>query len=251
MEGYEAATYGDRISEIYDRLYGTAFDVEATVAFLKELAGRGRALELAVGTGRVALPLAEAGVEVLGIDASPAMVAQMRAKPGGDRLPVTMGDFADVAVEGAFSLIYVVFNTLFALTTQEDQVRCFANAAAHLEPGGAFVIEAFVPDLARFDQDQRVHAAEIGLDEVMLDVSMHSARDQTVTSQHVVVRNGDIKLFPVHLRYSWPSELDLMARLAGLRLRERWAGWRRDRFSSSSGGHVSVYELPLERRDGD
>jgi SAM-dependent methyltransferase len=242
MEGYEPATYGDRIADAYDHLYGGAFDVDATVSMLRDLAPGGRALELAIGTGRVALPLTAAGIEVQGIDASEAMVAKLRAKPGGDGIAVTMGDFAEVAVDGEFSLVYIVFNTIFALATQADQSRCFHNVASHLRPGGVFVVEAFVPDLTRFDRDQRVHVTEIGLDDVMLDVSIHSPENQTVTSQHVVLRESGIKLFPVHLRYAWPSELDLMAGSAGLRLRERWAGWRKERFSSSSTSHVSVYE---------
>jgi SAM-dependent methyltransferase len=244
MKGYEPSTYGERIAEVYDRLYGMAFDVDATVAALRELAGGGRTLELAIGTGRIALPLVVAGVEVHGIDASQAMVAKLRDKPGGAEIPVTFGDFADVPAEGEFSLVYVVFNTIFALTTQADQVRCFRNVAEHLSPGGVFLIEAFVPDVARFDRDQRVHLTELGLAEVMLDVSSHSSRDQTVTSQHVVLREEGIKLFPVHLRYAWPSELDLMAQLAGLHLRERWGGWARERFTSSSQAHVSLYERP-------
>ena len=242
MEGYEPATYGDRIADAYDRLYGTAFDVEATVAMLRELAAGGRVLELAIGTGRIALPLAEAGVEVHGIDASEAMIAKLRNKSGGEKIPVTMGDFADVAVDEEFSVVYIVFNTIFALVTQADQLRCFRNVAAHLTPGGVFVVEAFVPDTARFDRDQRVHVTEVGVDEVMIDASIHSPENQTVRSQHVVLREDGIKLFPVYIRYAWPSELDLMAAAAGLRLRERWAGWRRQPFSSSSGSHVSVYE---------
>ena len=242
VKGYKPRTYGERIADAYDRLYGGTFDVEATVAALRSLAPGGRALELAIGTGRVALPLQDAGVEVHGIDASPAMVEKLRVKPGGDRIPVAMGDFADVDVEGTFSLIYVVFNTFFALTTQAEQVRCFRNVASRLAPDGLFVIEAFVPDLARFDRDQRVNVTDIELDEVFLDVSSHSAQDQTVRSQHVVVRESGIELFPVYLRYAWPSELDLMAELAGVRLRERWGGWKRERFTSASQAHVSLYE---------
>ncbi|CAN5672259.1 class I SAM-dependent methyltransferase [soil metagenome] len=243
MEGYDAATYGDRIAEIYDRLYEHAFDVEATVSALADLARGGRALELAIGTGRIALPLAERGVEVHGIDASEPMVAKMRAKRGGGSIPVTFGDFADVAVDGDFSLAYIVFNTLFALTTQEDQIRCFRNVAHHLAPGGIFVVEAFVPDHGRFDRDQRVQLTEMELDEVMLDVSRHDSVNQRVDSQHVVLRNDGTRLYPVNLRYAWPSELDLMARLAGLRLRERWGGWSKERFTPSSTTHVSTYEL--------
>lgn len=242
MHGYDPSTYGDRISPIYDELYGGKFDTEGAVTFLAELAGDGPALELGVGTGRVAIPLAEQGVEVHGIDASEAMVERMRSKPGGDRITVIMRDFADVDVEGSFPLVYVVFNTLFALLNQEDQARCFQNVAERLTPDGVFVIEAFVPDLARFDRyQQRVEAGDLSLDRVHLEVSRHDPVNQRVAGQHVVITKDGTTLYPVHLRYAWPSELDLMARLAGLRLRERWGSWRRGAFDESSGRHISVY----------
>jgi SAM-dependent methyltransferase len=241
MEGYGPATYGDRIADLYDSLYGEAFDVDATVETLADLARGGRVLELAIGTGRIALPLRARGVEVSGIDASEAMIERMRAKPGGTDVPVSFGDFAEVGVEGPFDLVYIVFNTLFALTSQDDQVRCFRNVAARLSPEGMFVVEAFVPDVTRFDRDQRVHVADLGIDHVMLDVSRHDAAAQIVDSQHVMIRSEGTRLVPVHIRYAWPSELDLMARLAGLELRHRWAGWRREEFTAASGGHVSVY----------
>jgi SAM-dependent methyltransferase len=241
VEGYGPSTYGDRIADLYDSLYGEAFDVAATVDTLAELARGGRVLELAIGTGRVALPLRARGLEVSGIDASEAMVERMRAKPGGADVPVAFGDFAEVGVEGSFDLVFLVFNTLFALTTQDDQVRCFRNVAERLSPEGVFVVEAFVPDPTRFDRDQRVQVVEIGVDHVMLDVSRHDAAAQVVDSQHVMIRSEGTRLVPVHIRYAWPSELDLMARLAGLVLRERWSGWRREAFSAGSGTHVSVY----------
>jgi SAM-dependent methyltransferase len=242
VEGYEPSTYGDRISPIYDELYEGKFDTEGAVAFLAELAGKGPALELGVGTGRVAIPLAEQGIEVHGIDSSEAMVARMRSKPGGDRVTVSMQDFAEIDVEGSFPLVYVVFNTLFALPTQEDQVRCFRSVAERLTPDGAFVVEAFVPDLARFDRyQQRVEAGGLSLDRVHLEIARHDPVHQRIDGQHVVIAEGSTKLYPVHLRYAWPSEIDLMARLAGLRLRERWGGWRRDPFTGSSERHISVY----------
>lgn len=194
-----------------------------------------------IGTGRIALPLAGRGIEVHGIDASEAMIARLRAKPGGERIPVTVGDFADVAVEGRFRLVYLVFNTLFALPSQDDQVRCFRNVAAHLTDDGVFVIEAFVPDLARFDRGQRTCLNRVTLDEVVLGVSRHDPVHQRVDSQHVLLRADGIRLLPVSIRYTWPAELDLMARLAGLRLRDRWSGWRREPFTAGSGLHVSVY----------
>jgi len=216
-------------------------DTEAAVAFLAELAGSGPVLELAIGTGRIALPLAERGIDVRGIDASEAMVARLRAKPGGDRIPVSIGDFADVGVEADFTLIYVVFSTLFALQTQEAQVRCFENVAAHLADGGAFVVEAFVPDLTRFDRDQRIETERVGLGDVWLGLARHHPAEQRVESQHVHISADGMRLLPVQIRYAYPSELDLMARLAGLALRDRFDGWKRAAFTGSTGTCVSVY----------
>lgn len=242
MEGYGTDTYGEIWASIYDERWTDVFPVESTIARLKELAGAGPALELAIGTGRIAVPLKEAGVEVHGIDISEAMVAKLRAKPGGDSIPVTMGDFADVGVDGTYPLIFLVFNTLFALTSQEDQIRCFANVAKHLEPGGAFVIECFVPDLARFDRHQRVQAMSVRVESAGLEISRHDPVSQQIDSQFVVVKPDGNELYPVHIRYAFPSEIDLMARLAGLRLRSRHAGWDSEPFTSESHAHVSVYE---------
>jgi SAM-dependent methyltransferase len=242
MEGYRPETYGDRIADVYDRLTAVLPDPADCVERLAELAGPGPALELGIGTGRVALPLAAGGVEVHGIDASAAMVAQLRAKPGGDAIPVTIGDFADVAVEGRYRLVYVVFNTFFALLTQDDQVRCLAGVAGHLAPGGAFVVQAFVPDPTLYTGGQSVRASQLGLDEVRLDVARHDPVAQRVDFQTVLLSASGVRLQPGAIRYAWPSELDLMARLAGLRLRERWGGWRREPFTSASGQHVSLYE---------
>lgn len=242
MEGYGAQTYGDRIAGIYDQLYGTLFDVEGTVALLAGLAGDGPVLELAIGTGRVALPLAERGVEVHGVDISDAMVERLRGKPGGAEIPVTIGNFADVPVDGRYREVFLVFNTLFALVTQEEQVRCFANVARALTNDGVFVVEAFVPDVSRFDAHQTVRVDEVTLEGAKLEVSRHDPVRQTVDSQHVILSHGSIETYPVSLRYSYPPELDLMARLAGLRLRDRWGGWRKQPFTSGSTSHVSVYE---------
>jgi SAM-dependent methyltransferase len=241
MEDYEAATYGERVADVYDGLYGQRFDTSATVALLAELATGGPALELAIGTGRVALPLAARGIRVDGIDASPAMVAKLRTKPGGDTISVSIGDFADVAVTDHYRLVFVAFNSFFALLTQDDQVRCFENVAGHLHDDGVFVIEAFVPDLGRFHRDQHIGTVAVDVDEVQLELSRHDAAAQRVDSSHVFLTGGTIRLNPVAIRYAWPSELDLMARLAGLRLRDRWAGWNREPFTSTSGTHVSVY----------
>ncbi len=208
--------------------------------------GDGPVLELGIGTGRIALPLVQRGIEVHGVDASEAMVAKLREKPGGDRIKVSMGNFADVGelVDGAFSLLLVVFNTFFGLLTQDDQVRCFQGVAQHLADGGVFLMQAFVPDLTRFDRGQRVEAMDVGADIVHLEASRLDPVNQRVTSQHMVVEDGRTRLFPVSLRFAFPSELDLMARLAGLRLRERWGSWDRQPFGSSSQQHISVSERP-------
>jgi SAM-dependent methyltransferase len=241
MEGYGPATYGDRIADAYDALYEETLDTDGAVETLADLAGDGPVLELAIGTGRLALPLAARGLEVHGIDASERMVEKLRAKPGGAAIPVTMGDFADVPVEGTYRLVFIAFNTLFALLTQDGQLRCFANVARHLTDDGTFVIEAFFPDLARFDRDQRTDATWVGRDRVIIDASRHDAVEQRVDSQHVVITEEGTKLYPVSIRYAFPSELDLMARLAGLELRERWGSWRRERFTAESRRHVTVY----------
>jgi SAM-dependent methyltransferase len=230
-------TYGARCAAVYDELFG-GFD-PASVDLLAELAGAGPALELGIGTGVVALPLAARGIEVHGIDASPDMVAKLREKPGGDAIPVALGDFAGVPAEGQFSLIFVVFNTLFALQTQREQVRCFQNVAAHLNPDGLFVVEAFVPTYAIGGGPLRVTAVES--DRAGLKISRHDPIAQRLKSQHVVLRDGEVRLYPVEVRYAWPAELDLMAELAGLRLRHRWSGWRREPFGPESARHVSVY----------
>jgi SAM-dependent methyltransferase len=240
MEDYEPAmSFGEETAEVYDdELRG---DEDAAVAFLEQLARRGPALELAIGTGRIALPLAARGVQVDGIDISPAMVAKLREKPAGDRLTVTMGDFADVPVPGTYRLIYVVYNTLFNLLTQEDQLRCFENVAAHLTDDGSFVVEANSPSFFyRLRNDQHVDAESVEVDEVTLDVLRHDPVAQTIDESHVVLSRAGVRLFPVVQRYSWPSELDLMERIAGLRLKERWGGWEREPYTAS-GNVVSVY----------
>ncbi len=242
MGDYEAETYGERIAGIYDDLHAWHLDTESAVEALAGLAGEGPILELGVGTGRIAIPLAERGIEVHGIDASEAMVAKLRGKPGGDRVHVTMGDFADVPIEGRFTLVFVVFNTIFALPSQEDQVRCFRNVAARLKDDGIFVVEAFVPDVARFDRGQRVDAARVETDRLVLEVSNHDPVDQRVVSHHVVAGDEGVRLYPVEIRYVWPSEMDLMARVAGLGRRARWSGWRKEPFTASSARHISVYE---------
>jgi SAM-dependent methyltransferase len=228
-----AARYDDD-SEMFDRA-----TVDPAVDFLASLAAGGAALELGIGTGRIALPLAQRGVAVHGIDLSTAMVERLRAKPGGDAIEVTIGDFATATVAGQFSLAYLVFNTINNLTSQDEQVACFQTAAAHLEPGGCFVIEVGVPDLQRLPpgetfQPFAVTPTHLGFDE--LDVVT-----QGMISHHYLVIDGRLELSSVPFRYVWPSELDLMARLAGLTLRERFGGWQREPFTSESRKHVSVW----------
>ena len=239
MSTHDAASYGDHIADVYDQWFTTVD--EAAVATLGDLAGNGRALELGIGTGRMAVPLRRRGIEVHGIDASEAMVAKMRAKPDGAGIPVTIGDFADVAVDDQFALIFVVFNTFFALLTQEEQVRCFQNVARHLEPGGVFVIEVFVPDLYRFAGRQTLRTTRIADDQVLLEASKLDPVRQQVTTQSIWLSEQGTRLYPVHIRYAWPSELDLMAQLAGLSLVHRWGNWEQAPFNADSGKHVSVY----------
>jgi SAM-dependent methyltransferase len=242
---YGPSTYGDRIAEPFDRSFVPDDEREAA-RFLAKLAGSGPALELGIGTGRVALPLARRGVEVHGIDASEAMVAKLRQKRGGGDIPVTLGDFAAVDIKGRYPLVFVVFNTIFAPLTQEDQIRCFANVAKRLTSKGVFVVEAFVPDLTRFDRGQLTDAFDVTVDMVRLDVTVHDPIEQRITGQHVVITEKGIKLYPFQIRYAWPSEMDLMANLAGLRLRDRFGGWREESFTSESDRHISVYERATE-----
>lgn len=244
MEDYGAATYGDRIADVYDQWETLPTDTDEAVAFLADRVGGGPVLELGIGTGRIALPLAARGLQVQGIDASERMVEQLRAKPEGAGIPVTLGDFVDVDVPGSFALVLVVFNTFFGLLSQDDQVRCFARVAERLSPGGAFVLQAFVPDLDRYQQGQNTSTRLLGVDEVHLEASLHDPVEQRVRSQHVVLDERGIRFYPVQIRYAWPSELDLMARLAGLRLAERWSGWRGEPFTAASTSHVSVYRKP-------
>jgi SAM-dependent methyltransferase len=239
----DPASYGDRMAAIYDRYVDPAVGAttDAAVDFLAGLVGSGRALELGVGTGRIALPLAARGAHVYGVDASTSMLDRLRAKPGADLVNITVGDFADVPVEGPFDAVYVVFNTFFALLEQAQQVRCFQRVSEHLADTGLFVIEAFVPDPTLYDRGQRVSAVRVETDRVQLDAGRLDPVTQRVTSQHILIGADGITLLPVQLRYAWPSELDLMAQLAGLRLRERSGGWRREPFTATSPNHVSVY----------
>jgi SAM-dependent methyltransferase len=237
--------FDERVAARYDESSADMFEpavVDPAVDFLADLAGSGRALELGIGTGRLALPLAQRGVPVHGIELSRAMVARLREKPGGEEIGVTVGDFATTTVDGAFSVAYLVFNTIMNLTTQDGQVACFRNVASHLEPGGCFVIEVGVPSLRRLPPGEtfRVfHASEThwGLDE--FDVAR-----QGLVSHHFTIVDDRIERVSIPFRYVWPAELDLMAELAGMRLRERCSGWKREPFTSESDKHVSVWEKP-------
>jgi SAM-dependent methyltransferase len=244
-QSHNEGFFGERAALVYDERAADMFDpavVTPVVQLLAELAGQGGALEFGIGTGRIALPLAERGVRVAGIDSSQAMVARLRAKPGGEDIEVTFGDFARTCVEGEFSLVYLVFNTIFNLVTQDDQVACFQNAAAHLRSGGRFVIETGVPGLQNLPVGQTIIPFRADPEGIGFDV--YDVVTQRFSSQHYVFAEGRVETFPYEFRYAWPSELDLMARLAGLRLRDRWAGWQREPFTSLSRAHVSVYEKP-------
>jgi len=232
-----------RIASQYDERSADMFEpgvVEPAVAFLAELAGEGPALEFAIGTGRIALPLSRRGITVRGIDISEPMVDRLLAKPGADAIGVTIGDFATTRVEGTFRLVYLVFNTIMNLTTQEEQVACFENAAAHLASGGTFVIEVGVPNLQRLPRGEKfqpfsVTSTHLGFDE-------YDVATQYAASHHYWIAGDRVQVDSYPFRYVWPSELDLMARIAGLRLRERWGWWNREPFTSESTTHVSVWE---------
>lgn len=238
---YSEETYGERISEVYDLWY-SEFD-QAAIQALAVLAQGGKALELGIGTGRIALPLLQAGVDVHGIDVSESMVAKLRAKTGGERITVTMGNFADVSIDGKFALIYVVFNTFYSLLTQDEQIRCFKNVAKHLEPDGVFVIEGFVPDMTRFTSGQAMRVTRIGEDEVHIDVTQLDLHKQVVTTQHMVFTEQGTRFYPVKLRYVWPTEMDLMAQMSQLQLKARWGDWNKAIFTSDCRNHISIYDL--------
>jgi SAM-dependent methyltransferase len=237
--------FGEPVAARYDESSSDMFTpavIDPTVDFLAGLAGDGAALELGIGTGRIALPLSQRGVRVHGIDLSEAMVARLLAKSGAERIGVTIGDFATTTVDGRFSLAYLIFNTIQNLTSQDEQVACFQNVAAHLEPGGHFVIEVVVPALQRLPPGETVRAftvtpAHLGFEE-------YEVATQIAFSHHYWVTDGEVETFSAPFRYVWPSELDLMARLAGMTLRERWSDWSRTPFTSDSTQHISVWEKP-------
>jgi hypothetical protein len=238
--------FGEEVAAVYDAHSADMFDpavVGPAVDFLAALAGDGGALEFAVGTGRIALPLAERGVRVAGIEYSDAMLARLREKPGAERIDAVQGDMASTRVEGEFALVYLVFNTIFNLTEQDGQVACFANAAAHLTSGGRFVIEARVPEIQRLPPGQTVLPWRA--DPELMSFYVYDTVTQRLSGQHFYIESdGRVRPSPIELRYAWPAELDLMARLAGLRLADRWGGWTKEPFTNLSPSHVSVYEKP-------
>jgi SAM-dependent methyltransferase len=247
MENYRSDTYGELNADIYDD-WLAADDPTDAVRCLADLVHDGPAgpvLELGAGTGRVTIPLAESGVDVRAVEVSPAMVARMRAKPGGERIPVTIGDMVETmaATEDRFAMVFVVYSSFFVLMAQEDQVRCFTNVARRLLPGGRFVLECSMPDFSHFQRDQSLDTREVGLEHLKLAAVRHNPVEQRVDGHHVLITNSGIRLAPVSLRYAWPTELDLMARLAGLERRCRWGGWRREPFRGA-GMYVTVYEKP-------
>jgi SAM-dependent methyltransferase len=241
--------FGERVAARFDERYADLADpgvVDPIVAFLAELVGPGAALEFGIGTGRIALPLAQRGIRVHGIDLSEAMVSRLRAKPGADRVGVTVGDFATTTVEGTFSVAYLVANTIMNLTTQDQQVACFQNAAAHLEPNGCFVIDVLVPGLQRLPPGETFQPFAVGPTHLGFDE--YDVASQGVVSHHYWIDDGRVDVNSPPFRYVWPSELDLMARLAGMTLRERWGDWNREPFTGYSDKHVSVWELTADVR---
>ena len=237
--------FGERVAARYDETSADMFDpskVDPAVEFLAELASGGSALELGIGTGRIALPLAQRGIRVHGIDLSEAMVARLRKKPGADQIGVTIGDFATATVEELFSVAYLVFNTIENLTSQDEQVACFQNVAAHLQPGGCFVIEVGIPDLQRLPPGETVRPFTVTPERLGFDE--YDIAAQGLISHHYWIEDGKLEVFAAPFRYVWPAELDLMARLAGMSLRERWGGWKREPFTSESTSHVSVWQKP-------
>ena len=239
--------FDERLAQAYQERWPELFEpdvVEPAVSLLADLAGTGAALELGIGTGRIALPLHERGVEVYGIDLSPAMVAELRTKPGGDSIAVTIGDFATTRVDGTFTLVYLVRNTITNLTTQDEQVECFRSVAAQLKPQGWFVIENYVPELRRLPPGETIHAFTVT--PTHLGFEEYDVASQIAYSHHYWLVDGRLETFSAPFRYVWPSELDLMARIAGLTLRDRWSDWHRAPFGSESRSHISVWQSRTE-----
>jgi len=241
MDEFAPDTFGKLNAADYDATQDPG-TTDQTVDFIHDLmGGQGRALELAIGTGRIGLPLAARGIEVSGIEGSPEMVDILRSKPGGADIPVVIGDMADVAIDGPFDHVFLVFNTFFNLLSQDAQVRCMANVAKVLRPGGTFLVETFVPDLTEFTNHQRVHAKNLSRDGVWIDAATHDPVQQRFEYQRVRVSRDGFKLVPFMMRYAYPAEMDLMAQMAGMALRDRFGGWDKRKFDRDAKMHVSVY----------
>ncbi len=240
MKNYGPSTFGELNAEDYDLLHDPGTTDEA-VALLARLIGEGRALELAIGTGRVALPLAERGIDIEGMDASVEMVSKLKEKPGGDEIPVTIADMADFDIEGPFDFAFLIFNTLFNLTSQKDQVACFANVSRCLGTDGAFLVEAFVPDHERLAAGYHVRPRHVGIGSAVLEVSVHGPVSQVINYQNIRMSEDGVKMIPLPMRYAWPAEIDLMAQLAGFALENRWGGWDKSAYTADSKMHVSLY----------
>jgi len=240
MKDYRASTYGDKVADIYDKEYGD-FDPEM-IERIFEFAPNGSAFELGIGTGRVALPLLKKGMKVDGIDSSISMVNKLKAKPGSKNISIQIGDFSKFQTAKKYDVVFVVFNTFFSLLTQDDQISCFKSVYNALKPDGKFIIEAFVPDPARLAKGQTTMISDIEQDSVSMEYTMYDVADQMVTSQLVRISEKGIKMVPIIIRYAYPAEFDLMAKLTGFELSERWANWKKEPFTSKSGFHISVYK---------
>ncbi|WP_305074828.1 class I SAM-dependent methyltransferase [Micromonospora okii] len=240
---FDASEYGRRIADVYDETYAH-LDTDAAVERLAALADGGGVCEFGIGTGRLALPLLARGLAVAGIEGSPEMAAGLRAKPGGERIEVAVGDFARTRVPGAYALVVLAFNTIFALPDQAAQVACFRNAAAHLRPGGRFVVEAWVPDPGAFRAGAALRPVRVAGDEVLLEAALLHPAEQRMTTTKIRITDSGTRLLPANHRYAWPAELDLMAQLAGMTRESRWADWAGGPFTDDSRAHVSVYRMP-------
>jgi SAM-dependent methyltransferase len=249
MQGWDLTTFGESMTDYDLKEWAIASDEAEATDFLAALAKGGRALELGVGTGRIAIPLAHCGVRTVGIEASESMAAQLARKLQNDEVAIIVADFADVPVDTQFEMVYCVYNTFFLLLTQEAQVRCFRNSARILAPGGTFVLQASVPEARLLADRQSISTLSVGMAQTVVVTSVHDPVSQRVDRQQVVMTDMGNRLYPLAYRYAWPSELDLMASMAGLALTDRWGGWRHERFTGT-GSHVSVYQKP-DRREED
>ncbi len=241
MDSFGPSTFGELNAADYDATQDPG-TTDLTVDLLFEIFGPTRVFEFAIGTGRVALPLAARGCTLAGNEGSPLMVEKLRAKPGGADIPVAIGDMIQAQVDGPFDHAFLIFNTLFNLPSQAAQVECFAHAARMIKPGGTFVIETFVPDMSDFSRDQRVATKRLDMDSVWIEAATHDRVAQVLEMQRIRITKNGMKLVPLRMRYAYPQEIDLMAKCAGFQLRSRWGGWRKESFTADSGFHISVYE---------